>query len=372
MKNLKLATIIVLLSIISSNIAGQTLADSIYQQNEKILKILQSSSVSTQIFLGFRYYEEGNDQFNEFTIKRGYITFQKSLNKHLSGRITPDLTVDKEGDGMGDLEMRLKYCYMELKDDNNYWIFSNPRVLVGEVFTPWIEFEEKINKYRVIGSHFLDKTTILSSADFGLITTALIGGTVDESYQKNVSSAYPGKYGSIAVGVFNGGGYHALENNNNKTVQWRLSVRPLPEMLTGFQLSYTGVVGKGNTELYPDWNMHAGIVSYEEKHFTVTGQGFVGKGNHIGDFADSTGKAYDVKGYSAFAELKLFKNKFSIFGRYDYLKTDKITAKIESTQEVIGVAYHIYGKNKVVFDFNRNTVDGESKGVVEVMLELAL
>ncbi|BDX36945.1 hypothetical protein CYCD_03000 [Tenuifilaceae bacterium CYCD] len=369
-KYLSLSIIIVVLG--SLNVFSQTLADSIYQQNQRILKILESSSVSTQIFLGFRYYEEENKNYNEFTIKRGYITFQKSLNNHISGRITPDLTVDQEGDGMGDLEMRLKYCYMELKDDEEYGIFSNPKLLVGEVFTPWIEFEEKINEYRVIGSHFMDKTAILSSADFGIVTTALLGGKVNESYQKQVSKAYPGKYGSIALGIFNGGGYHALENNNNKTFQWRLSIRPLPEMMTGLQLSYTGVIGKGNTKLYPDWKLHAGIVSYEDNLCTLTGQYFKGKGNHTGEFADSTGKSYNVYGYSTFAELKLIHNKVSIFGRYDYMNTDELTQKVESTQEVIGIAYHIYGKNKIVLDFNRNKVDGESKGVFEVMVELAL
>lgn len=369
-KHLALAITFILLG--SYSVFGQSLTDSIYQQNQKIIKILESSSISTQIFLGFRYFEEGGDNFNEFTVKRGYINFQKSLNKHLSGRITPDLTVDKEGDGQGDLEMRLKYCYMELKDDADYWIFTNPKVLVGEVFTPWLEFEEKIINYRVVGSHFMDKETILSSADFGITTTALFGGKVEESYQKQVSNSYPGKYGSVAFGIYNGGGYHAIEKNNNKTFQWRLTLRPFPETITGLQFSYTGAHGKGNTELYPNWDLNAGIISYENKLLTLTGQYFNGVGNHEGSFADSTGKSYYINGYSAFAELKLFNKKFSIFGRYDYTNKDKLVNKVKSTQEVIGIAYHIYGKNKVVLDFNRNTVDGICKGVVEVMVELAL
>ncbi len=363
-------SIIMLLSTLS--LLGQTLADSIYQQNEKILKMLQSSSISTQIFLGFRYLEEGGDNFNEFTVKRGYINFQKSLNHHLSGRITPDLTVDKEGDGEGDLEMRLKYCYMELKDDGNYWIFTSPKILVGEVYTPWIDFEEKINLYRVVGSHFLDKTTIVSSADFGVTTTALIGGKVNETYQKEVTNAYPGRFGSLAFGIYNGGGYHALEKNNNKVLQWRLTLRPFPEVLTGLQFSYTGAHGKGNTDLYPDWNLNAVIISLEDKYFTITGQYFKGVGNHEGSMVDVDGKSYDVDGYSAFAEVKFFKKKLSLFGRYDYMNTDKVTEKVKSTQEVIGISYHIYGKNQVVLDFNRNTKSGKSVGVIEVMVELAL
>lgn len=369
-KHLSLA--ITLITLGSLNVSGQTLADSIYQQNQKILKILESSSVSTQIFLGYRYFMEGNDHFNEFTVKRGYINFQKSLNKHLSGRITPDLTVDQEGDGEGDLEMRLKYCYIELKDDVDYWIFSNPKIVFGEVFTPWIDFEEKINSYRVVGSQFMDKTTIVSSADFGFTTTALLGGMVDETYQKQVSKTYPGRYGSLAFGVYNGGGYHALEKNNNKTLQWRLSIRPLPDVLTGLQLSYTGAHGKGNTDLYPTWNLNAGILSYEHRYFTLTGQYFEGTGNHTGEFADIDGKSYDTYGYSTFAEIKFFNKKLSLFGRYDYMNIDKVAEKVKSTQEIVGISYHIYGRNQIVLDFNRNTKADKTVDVVELMIELAL
>lgn len=236
---------------------GQNTTDStIIKQNQKILQLLDNNKVSTQIFLGYRYYEEGNNHFNEFAVKRGYITFEKSLNKHLSGRITPDLTVDKEGDGEGDLEMRLKYCYVELKEEGNFGIFTNPRLLIGEVPTPWIEFEEKVNAYRVVVSQYLDDMKFFSSADFGVTTSVLVGGTIDDDYQKRVSNAYPGRYGSIAVGVFNGGGYHAIEKNNNKTLQWRLTMRPFPESVPGFQISYVGAHGKGNTNLHPTWELN--------------------------------------------------------------------------------------------------------------------
>ncbi len=369
-KHLSLA--ITLIALGSLNVSGQTLADSIYQQNQKILKILESSSVSTQIFLGYRYFMEGNDNFNEFTVKRGYINFQKSLNKYLSGRITPDLTLDKEGDGKGDLEMRLKYCYMELKDDKSYWIFSSPKFLIGQVFSPWLDFEEKVNIYRVAGTHFLDKDTLMSSADFGLVSTMLLGGKIDEDYQKRVSNSYPGKYGSIALGVFNGGGYNALENNNNKTFQWRLTLRPLPNNLPGLQLSYTGVLGKGNTELYPDWNLHSSILTYESYYFTLSGQYVNSIGNYKGNYADNNGKSYETNGYSAFCDIKLFKKKISLFGRFDYRETDKQSSIVKSRQEAIGVAYHIYGKSKVVLDLSQNTYDDKTLGVIELMVELAL
>ncbi|MEY1639890.1 hypothetical protein [Tenuifilum osseticum] len=362
------------LMVLQHFVYAQEVNDSIiYHQNQRILQLLESSKISTQIFLGYRYYVEGNGNFNEFSVKRGYINFEKSLNKYLSGRITPDLTIDKEGDGEGDLEMRLKYCYVELKDEGSYGVFTSPKLLIGEVPTPFIDFEEKVNAYRVVASQYLDDMKILTSADFGVTTSVLLGGKVDEGYQKTVSNAYPGKFGSIALGVFNGGGYHALEFNNNKTFQWRLSVRPMPERLPGLQFSYAGAHGKGNTALYPDWDTHTGFLSYESRRLVLTGQLFRSLGNHEGTLADSLGNSYKAKGLNAFLEVKFLKNRFSLFGAYGVMRyTDYTGTDIEKTREIIGLAYHIYKKNKFVIDLNRSISNGKCKGVIEFMFELAL
>ena len=275
---------------------------------------MESSRISTQIFLGYRYYEEGNGNFNEFAVKRGYITFEKSLNEHLSGRITPNLTIDKDGDGEGDLEMRLKYCYVELNEHGNYGMFTHPKLLIGEVPTPFIDFEERVNAYRVVASQYLDDMRFFSSADFGVTISALLGGEVDDIYQKNVSKAYPGRYGSIAFGVFNGGGYHALEKNNNKTIQWRLTIRPMPEAFPGLQFSYAGAYGKGNTNLYPNREIQTGFISFESHGGVFSGQIFSSLGNYEGSLADAKGNSYQAKGWSNFEVIKFLRNLFSLFG----------------------------------------------------------
>jgi len=77
---------------------------------------------------------------------------------------------------------------------------------------------------------------------------------------------YPGRYGSFSLGIYNGGGYHAKEKNQNKVLEGRLTLRPLPAALPGLQLSYFGLVGKGNQAAEPHWNAHLGMVSYEDDH----------------------------------------------------------------------------------------------------------
>jgi hypothetical protein len=127
-------------------------------------------------------------------------------------------------------------------------------------------------------------------------------------YQKRVNKNHAGKYGSLAIGVYNGGGYHALEKNCNKTLQGRLTLRPLPKLVPGFQISATGVVGKGNIAESPEWTMVSGFVSYEHEFFALTGQVYSATGDHLGLlFNDVSLKVSKNNGHSLFAEFKLLK-----------------------------------------------------------------
>lgn len=354
----------------------QTATDSLKVISDKIIKMLDRSSLSAQIFLGYRYYnyEASSSDFNEFAIKRGYISFSQAITDRLLGRITPDITIDQEGDGEGDVEMRLKYCYMEYKHPGGSF-FTNPTILFGEVYTPFIEFEEKINRYRVEGTHYLDRIKQISSADFGVTIRSELGGKMDEEYQKRVSKSHAGRFGSFALGVYNGGGYHALEKNNNKTFQWRLTLRPLPTVVPGLQFTYTGAEGKGNTVDNPDWSLHAGMVSYEQEFITLTGQVFTAVGDFSGKYMDSnTHESFNNYGYSAFAEVKILKKKVSLFGRYDTHTIEKAAFDVVANRYIGGIAYHIIGKSKILIDYDYWESTDATKpnvGAFEVALELA-
>ncbi len=341
--------------------------------SKKILNLLDNSSLSAQIFMGYQYVNTGVERTNEFSINRGYLNYKKSLTKNLSGRITPDITIDREGDGMGDVEMRLKYCYMEYKHHGGKF-FNEPTIIFGEVFAPWIEFEEKINQYRVLSALYLDGIKGVNSADFGFTFTSLIGGKVDEGYQIRVNNKYPGKYGSIALGVYNGGGYHALEVNRNKTIQWRYTLRPFPTSITGLQLTYTGAFGKGNTNQNPEYDINAGIVSYESANVVITGQLFTGKGNYIGDLTDQSGKSLKNNGYSLFSDINLYKEKFSLIGRYDFHRIYKSSGNISSDRFLVGLVYHIFDKNKILIGVDHTNYNGQNKPdrtIYELAVELS-
>lgn len=118
---------------------------------------------------------------------------------------------------------------------------------------PWLDYEEHVNWYRCQDTIFIERNSTFNSADFGLTFVSLLGGEMSEEYQRKVNNKYPSRYGSMAFGVYNGGGYHASEKNENKVLEGRLTVRvrPLPDIIPGFQLSYFGITGKGNKEEEP-------------------------------------------------------------------------------------------------------------------------
>jgi hypothetical protein len=346
-------------------------------ETSKLLsKWLDGSYLYSQIFLGYQYHLSTDNGLNEFVIKRGYINFSKDITPFLSGRITPDITIDREGDGEGDVEMRLKYCYIQFKAPS--WKFlTEPSFFIGQVFTPWIEFEEKINRYRVEGSHFLDRVKQTPSADFGIAFTALLGGKLSDDFQKRINNKrYAGRFGSLAIGLYNGGGYHAIEKNNNKTFQWRLSIRPLPNLLTGFQVSGTGTIGKGNIPESPKWIFNSAVLSYEHEWFVITGQYYKAIGNFDGSLIDNiTYEPLKNYGTSYFGEVKLLNKKISIIGRLDMQTVNKGNEFLESTRYIAGIAYHLSGRNKLIFDYNMLNVSSNNakpeERILEILFELA-
>jgi len=77
-----------------------------------------------------------------------------------------------------------------------------------------IDFEEHINRYRVQGTMFLRRYNVVNIADYGIIIVSLFWDELDESHRLAVNLNYAGRNGSIAFGIYNGGGYHAIEQNS--------------------------------------------------------------------------------------------------------------------------------------------------------------
>ena len=218
----------------------------------------------------FISYVKEKAKSSQFKVERGYFKVVKRINSWLSGNITMD--VHDEG---GSQDVRLKYLMAKIKTPD-IGILRDSNIEVGLVHTPWLDFEEHINMYRCEGTMFAERNGLFNSGDFGVTYLALLGGKISQSYQKVVSPYYPGKYGSVSIGIYNGGGYHADEENNNKALEGRITIRPLPYLLPGLQISYFGVLGKGNTSNAPDWKVDLAFASYQTRLYTFTFQYYKG------------------------------------------------------------------------------------------------
>lgn len=321
--------------------------------------------VGGQFFIAYEDGRKGGVPYSNFFINRAYINVRAEVLPWLSGRVTPDIAVDRDGDGEGDLELRLKYCFVSASLPEFAFI-SSPSIEFGLLGRPWLEYEQKVNLYRVQGPMFLERGDILNSADFGASVQALLGGEMPEEYQKQVSSSYPGRYGSVAIGVFNGGGYHAVEQNLNKSIEGRISIRPLPDILPGLQLTYAGAFGKGNVENSVDWRKNVGYVSFEHQRFVAAATYFSGTGDYKGKTVNPDGEAANNSGWSGYADVKVPATPLSVFGRYDHFELPDSPTEWEENTIILGATWHIQKKSKLLVDYEK-VLDQNGDGLTEIV-----
>jgi polyhydroxyalkanoate synthesis regulator phasin len=348
---------------------------------EKIVKALKGFKFGLLWYLSYQNGETGDMDngtgYSQFAVKRGYFGVTKELLPWFDAQMTLDVTTVKDPEEAGDppnnldgsLAIRIKYLYGKFKLPD-FAFFTKPYVEVGAVHMPWLDFEEHVNFYRCQDTMFMERNGLFNSADLGATFVSLLGGEMPKEYQETVSNYYPGRYGSMSVGIYNGGGYTASEKNQNKPVEARLTVRPLPDVIPGLQLSYFGIWGKGNSDANNTWTVNNGMLSFEHEYIVLAGQYYSGKGQQNGANEDKK------DGYSIFTEIKPHK-KFSIIGRYDKFDPNTDKDDDENSRYIAGVAYHIdkQHKNMVLLDYD--TVDYKQSGKsddkrIQLTLQVAL
>ena len=335
-------------------------------QETKVKNLIENTTISGNWFLAYTHSDAS--EFGSFNLKRGYFTIKTKLNDALSVRYTQDITLDKEGSDAGNVEMRLKYLYMKMAL-SKVEALKNTYFEVGLIHRPWLDFEQHINRYRVQGKMFVERYHLINSADFGVMYAGLIGGKIDSEYQKAVNEKYPGKYGSFSLGIYNGPGYHAIEQNSNKTIEGRLSLRPFHNFMPGLQLTYSFAVGKANTVVdNNDFMMNVFYLSSESKYHSLALQYYKGYGDYGDDYFDIDGTPFSNEGYSIFGEFKIPKTPIALFARYDGFVSEQVTDVKESVF-VGGIAYKFL-KNKLVLDIDHQITETDTRNIYELALEI--
>jgi hypothetical protein len=328
---------------------------------------LQGLSVS---MLGYLDYSAGekagagdrSSSYNSFGLNRGYLTVKKTITPWLSARITTDIHRDttESASTNGDYTLRLKYLYGEFKP-NDLGPFTQMKMEAGQGHTPWLDFEEHINPYRVQGTMAIERAGIFNSSDLGVSLRGNIGGKLADAKAKTGNHHYDGLYGSWHVGLYNGGGYHADEVNADKAIEGRLSIRPAPAVVPGLQLTYLGVYGDGNKDEAtldnPDYVVNMGMLSLENPAYIVTAQYFQTTGNAGGSMTAGLNKeSLDTEGYSFFGRVRLpfITNNLALFGRYDHFDQDADNIIADNTaydMYVGGLSYDVAKGNQLILTY---------------------
>ncbi|PIU54338.1 MAG: hypothetical protein COS90_01375 [Deltaproteobacteria bacterium CG07_land_8_20_14_0_80_60_11] len=359
-----------------------------------VLAYVDYSAGARPIFMGPPLYTSagkvgrnvsGHTGYNQWTLQRGYLNIEKEITPWLHARYTPDLTQDSTGDW----KFRQKYLYAELRPPNAGKVLTQMKGEIGLGHIPWLDFEEHINPYRAQGTMPIERAGVFNSADLGVNIRGNFGGRLADAKQIVGNDHYDGRYGSWHIGVYNGAGYHATEVNENKPVEYRFTVRPLPDYLPGFQATYFGLYGKGNntsassftttanpsgTPFYnysPDWIIHEGFLSYQHPWFTLIAQMFASKGNQGGNWTTTPGipglpigrraNSLWTQGYSVFADVKipikiLNENRLHAFYRTDWFNADQdhvIARSAKYTKLITGTAFQVYKNNLILLAFEK-------------------
>ena len=251
-----------------------------------------------------------------FNISRAYINVTGSLTHRISYRITPESTRES-GSGSslnGSYVYRIKFAYGQFNLDD--WLTKGSWIRAGIGDTPFITYEEAIYRYRFQGPIFVDREGYLFASDAGA------------SFHYN----FAGSYGDVHTGVYNGEGWAKPEANDQKALQLRASVRPLPQSAIGKGLRLTGFYdadhyvknGKRTRAIaqitfeHPRANAGLDIMSAKDRRSVLQPQ-------------------LEARGFSAWVTPKLG-HGWELLFRHDELKPDD-RFNVTKKRDIEGVAY---------------------------------
>lgn len=280
-----------------------------------------------------------------FNVSRGYIDLTASINSFLQFRLTPDVARDT-GEGVstnGSLRVRLKYAYALFRLERWTGRWPGAFVRLGLQQTPYIETHSSVYRYRFQGTPFPQRDGGLSSADSGV--SAHLG--------------FPGNYGDVQAGIFNGEGYQRVEVNDQKSFEVRGTVRPLPGSPSFKGLRLTGYYRDDHYQRNAPRRKILGNVLFEHAR--------VNAGLDVYDGLDQVSvnaRAFDSKGWSVFA-TPFFRKKGDgpeALLRYDWFQPDEAAGSVRR-RAIVGFAWWFAqpgdgGAAAVMLDYERVTSTG--------------
>jgi Phosphate-selective porin O and P len=280
-----------------------------------------SVTVGVVSFLQYSYDFQDVNNFNAFSVPRGFLNVEGKLSPHVRFRFTPDVQPTTDATLTTNLTMRLAYASLEADYSDR------TSILFGMHETPWLTFEQSINRYRVQGPMFAEREN-------------LIPGETD----LGVSVRVKGERTEVHAGIYNGEGSGRQEVDQYKSAQGRVTYRPFADDSPVKSLRFSGFYSYG---FYAkDRPRRVGIVmaSYEELHVVATGQYLFATDNPF--------VATDLKrsGTSFFGEVRQGLTGWAGLASMDFFDPDS-TVETDARRRYIfgGAHWSQWGRGRVGF-----------------------
>ena len=257
-----------------------------------------------------------------FNLSRAYINVTGSLSHWFSFRITPDIKAETgtATSLAGNQTFRIKYGYGQVNFDD--FAPKGSWFRFGLQQTPWIDFAEGVYRYRFQGATFSDTEGFLTSSDYGA----------------SAHFNFPGNYGDVHAGVYNGDGYQSLNDqngvNNEKAFQIRATIRPAPGVAVARGLRLTGYYDSDHYFSDAKRERAIGAVTFEHPYVNVGAEYLDAK-----DQTSVTKAVLHKDGYSVWVTPRTPIGIEGLF-RYDDLNQNKdVSPSPRKKRTVLGVAY---------------------------------
>ena len=157
-------------------------------------------------------------------ISRTYVTAKKDIDNVWSAKVTLDSAYDAATGKHNNVFLKIAQLTGKISDA--------VAVKMGMIGTPWIGYQDKLNKHRFIAKSFVDTHKMAASADAGIG----VFGNIDMF-----------SYDIVSI---NGGGYGNTKITEKTDLEARFGVKPLEGLTVdlGYRSGYLGKFVSGTTE----------------------------------------------------------------------------------------------------------------------------
>ncbi|HTL05076.1 MAG TPA: hypothetical protein VL241_04970 [Gemmatimonadales bacterium] len=265
---------------------------------------------------------------NNFDVTRAYLNVLGKFAYGINTRVTADVYRNTDGS----LAYRLKYAFASWTPNDG----KSPLTFkLGQIHTPWIDWEEHLWDYRMQGQMATERAGFMSSSDFGAGIDGMWG------YDRF----------NFQVGVYNGENYNKAPGDQRKDLMGRASLRVLASdeggRDGGLRLSGYAQLGKptgGGTR-----QRFIGMLSYRSKLLTLAGEFAATKDSVLS--APVTPRK-DAQLVSLFGVLRVPKTKLQMIARLDSFDPDTDAGNDRTNRFIAGVAYQLSGNLRVLADID--------------------